>query len=190
MARIPYPDTSTGDLARVADEVRRTRGTLLNLFRALMHAPRLAEPWLALGTAMRYESTLDDRTRELVICQIAARTESAYEWYHHAPLALAAGVGEAQLSALPDPPPGAFDETETELVSFVDRVFAGTVSDDDFAAQVARRGTEEATEVSATAAFYVAVARFLAAMGVEVESAQDARDIPPLPIQTRKRNQT
>lgn len=185
MARIPYPDTSTGDLARVADEVRRTRGTLLNLFRALMHAPRLAEPWLALGTAMRYESTLDDRTRELVICQIAARTSSPYEWHHHAPLALAAGVEEVQLSALPDPPPGVFGEEETELVAFVDRVFAGTVDDDAFAVLVARRGTEQATEVSATAAFYVAVARFLAAMGVEVESAADTRHVPPLPTQTR-----
>lgn len=188
MARIPYPDTSTGDLARLTDEVRRTRGMVLNLFRALMHAPRLAEPWLALGTAMRYESTLDDRTRELVICQIAARTESAYEWHHHAPLALAAGVDEDQLSALPDPSPGTFDEVETELVAFVDRVLTGTVDDDAFAALVARRGTEQATEVSATAAFYVAIARFLAAMGVEVESAQDAQGIPPLPTQTR--NQT
>lgn len=171
MARIPYADTSTGDLARLADEVRRTRGgQLLNLFRALMHAPTLAEPWLALGTAMRYQSTLDDRTRELVICQIAARTESAYEWHHHAPLALAAGVREDQLAALPEPAPGTFDEAESELVAFVSHVFSGTVADDDFGSMVARHGTERTTEIVATSAFYVAVARFLAAMAVEIET--------------------
>lgn len=175
MARIPYPDTSTGDLAGLADEVRNRRGgKLLNLFRALMHAPTLARPWFALGTAMRYESTLDDRTRELVICQIAARTGSAYEWHHHAPLALAAGVQQDQLAALPEPAAGTFDEPEQALIGFVDHVFAGAVADDEFSAMAARHGTEQTTEIVATAAFYIAIARFLAAMDVEIETLADA----------------
>lgn len=170
MARIPYPDTSQGELARLADEVRRTRGgQLLNLFRALMHAPAVAEPWLALGTAMRYGTTLDDRTRELLICQVAARTSSAYEWHHHAPRAGAAGVRDDQLAALPEPAPGTFDTADEQLLALVDGVLAGTVTDDQLAAMVDDRGSEQTTEIVATAAWYVAVARFLGAMGVEIE---------------------
>lgn len=169
MARIPYPDTSSAELAELAEEVRRTRGQLLNLFRALMHAPAIAEPWVALGTAVRYGSGLDDRTRELAICQVAARTGCPYEWHHHAPLAAAAGVSQDQLGTLPDPPNGTFDLADEQLLRYADLVIAGSVDDQTFDAMVTQHGERRTTEITATIAFYISVSRFLSAMGVEIE---------------------
>lgn len=169
MTRLPYLDESDAEVAPLVAEVVRTRGRMLNLFRAMLRSPAIAGPWIDLGTAVRYGSGLDDRTRELVICQVAARTGSAYEWHHHAHLASAAGVTAEQLDALPDPPPGRFDEDEAQLLAYVDRVIAGTVDDPVFEAMVERRGATATTEITATASFYVGVSRFLAAMGVEID---------------------
>ena len=172
MARIPYPDTTTPDLAPLAEEVRRTRGRLLNLFRALMHSPSIAEPWIHLGTAVRYGSGLGDRTRELVICQVAARTGSTYEWHHHSGAAAAAGVTAEQLDAVPDPPSGTFDAVEEQLLRYTDKVIAGSVDDETFHAMVDVHGERATTEITATVAFYIGVSRFLAAMDVEIENTE------------------
>lgn len=170
MARIPYPDIDDDDRARITEEVLRTRGQLLNLFRALLHAPAVAEPWLNLGTAMRFGTGVSDRARELAICQVARRTDSAYEWHHHAHLAAQAGVPADHLASLPDwDASGLFDDQDSELLAYVDDVIAGEVDDQGFARIVERYGTEQAVELTATASFYVAVSRFLSAMNVEVE---------------------
>jgi alkylhydroperoxidase family enzyme len=169
LARLPYPDESSPDVAPLVDEVVRTRGKMLNLFRAMLHSPAIAGPWIDLGTAVRYGSGLDDRTRELVICQVAARTGSSYEWHHHAPVASAAGVSEEQLEALPDPPIGLFSSEEEMLLGYVDHVLDGAVDDDAFNTLVQLRGARGAAEITATACFYIGVSRFLSAMGVQVE---------------------
>lgn len=154
----------------------RTRGRLLNLFRAMLHAPAVAEPWVHLGSALRYGTGLDDRTRELAITQVAARTGSVYEWHHHAPLAAAAGVGRAQLAALPDWDGDALvDPADRQLLDYVDRVLDGRVDDDTFGRVVERFGTRGAVELTATVAFYLCVSRFLSALDVEPEGERAGR---------------
>jgi alkylhydroperoxidase family enzyme len=173
VARLPYADPLSGEGARILEEVERTRGQVLNLFRAMLHAPAVAGPWVELGTALRYRTSLADRTRELAIAQVAARTASPYEWHHHAPLAAAAGVGEALLSALPDWSSEVTDDQgDRELLTYIDQVLDGAVEDASYAAVEKRFGRQEAVEITATAAFYLCIARFLSALDIDIEAPE------------------
>jgi alkylhydroperoxidase family enzyme len=170
MSRLPFPAIDNGPARAVAARCRAARhGRLINLHRMLLHAPEVAAGWLELGTAVRYRSTLRDHIRELVICQVARRTGSAYEWAHHAPLGERAGVALAQLEALPDWTTAGFGEEEEAVLAYTDAVLDGRV-DDALMARVRRWHDErQVIELTVTATTYLATARFLAALGIDDE---------------------
>ncbi|HEX2176615.1 MAG TPA: carboxymuconolactone decarboxylase family protein [Nocardioidaceae bacterium] len=80
----------------VADD----RGRLQGPFNALLHTPGIGAAVERLGAVLRFDGTLDDRTRELVICAVAAHWGSDYEWYAHSRMARASGVSAAELESL------------------------------------------------------------------------------------------
>lgn len=99
----PNPTTTTTTeedqaiIARIA--ARRAPRPLQPLDLALLHAPPVADGWNSFLGAIRTRTTqLDAAVRELVICRVAVCNRAWYEWGHHAPLALAAGVSEAALA--------------------------------------------------------------------------------------------
>ena len=49
---------------------------------------------------MRYDTGLDDRSREIAILVVAAHWRSDFEWYAHEAVGRAAGLGDAELAAL------------------------------------------------------------------------------------------
>ncbi|HEV7652716.1 MAG TPA: carboxymuconolactone decarboxylase family protein [Actinophytocola sp.] len=174
MARIPYPDPA-GDpelLAAALAVGRARKGKLPNLYRMLLHEPSLATTWLELGNRLRYRGRLDDRTRELVVCRVGARTGSVYELHHHGPLALAAGVDQDQLDALahPEPSRDLFTDRDQTLIHYADAVLAAAVTDRDTAAVRRWLTDAELIELTGLVGYYLAVSRFLAAMAVEVET--------------------
>jgi alkylhydroperoxidase family enzyme len=117
VARIEYPDVEDSPLVqRIIEE----RGSLLNLYRMLLHHPGIAEGWLRLGTAVSEELSLDHRTRELVICAVAAKLGADYEWHHHAPAARVRGLSDEQLEALQAGVLDPFDEHDRAVLAAVD----------------------------------------------------------------------
>jgi alkylhydroperoxidase family enzyme len=172
MARIPYPDPGGApEIRAAAATVSRARqGALPNLYKMLLHEPSLATTWLELGSRLRHHGRLDDRTRELVICRVGARTGSIYELHHHEPLALAAGVTTTQLDALTDADLTPFDERDQTLLRYTDAMLAAAVSDHHTEAVLRWLTTAELVELTALAGYYLAVSRFLAALSVDVEA--------------------
>jgi len=81
-------------------------GCLEGPFNAFLFQPRLGSALQALGTAVRYETGLDDRCREIAILAVAAHWRSAFEWYAHEAVARAAGLTDADLAAILDNQPG------------------------------------------------------------------------------------
>jgi len=174
MPRIPYPDLSADPAARKASEsVCQARdGEVLNLYRMLLHEPPLATSWSQLGSQLRYRGLLDDRTRELVICRVATRTNSAYELHHHGKLALRTGVTREQIEALDAPSVSdAFDLRDRRLLAFADAVLAARVDADHVRDALEHVGQAELVELAALVAYYLAVSRFLCVFDVEIERA-------------------
>jgi len=100
MARFPYADLTDGSLLPLAEQVRAARGSVLTLYRMLLHSPPVAMGWLSLLSAVRNESTLRGDLRELLIMQIASLNGASYEWAQHYDLARREGLTERQLERI------------------------------------------------------------------------------------------
>ena len=83
-------------LFRLADAGGRLEGP----FNAFLLQPRLGSALQALGASVRYDTGLDDRSREIAILVVAAHWRSDFEWYAHEAVGRAAGLGNADLAAL------------------------------------------------------------------------------------------
>ena len=85
-------------LFRLADSEGRLEGP----FNAFLLQPRLGSALQALGSAVRYDTGLDDRCREIAILIVAAHWESEFEWYAHEAVGRSVGLGDADLAAVRD----------------------------------------------------------------------------------------
>ena len=52
-------------------------------YEVMLHSPGIAQPMAELGGKIRYESTLSDHDRELVIVTAAVAHGCAFEWDSH-----------------------------------------------------------------------------------------------------------
>ena len=79
----------------------RRRGLLLNLYRMLLHSPTVAEKWFEQNNAIRWETQLDGKIREIAIIRVGALNRAQYVLKAHVPkMALDEGVTLAQCEAL------------------------------------------------------------------------------------------
>jgi len=111
--------------------------------------------------------------RELLILRGAQVCGSRYEWAHHVPMALAAGVPQAQVDALNDEwrNSALFSAPEKAVLRLADEVTRGPGASAECIAALGQQGFSdtEITELTLTASFYVCVSRFLHSMDVPLE---------------------
>ncbi len=103
MGRLPtlLPQDMNAAQAEVYNSMKAgIRGMSGGPFAALLHSPTLTSRVEQLGVYVRFECTVPERQREMVICIVSAHWSADYEWYTHAPLALKAGVPEATLARI------------------------------------------------------------------------------------------
>ena len=102
----------------------------LNIFRVLLHHPRLARVINDLLIEMIFRGELDARLRELVIMRVAWQTDSVYEWTQHWGIASQFGVTEDDLVGVRDwEHHEAFGEVERAVLAATDDALAdGVVS--------------------------------------------------------------
>jgi 4-carboxymuconolactone decarboxylase len=99
--RLGPPATLDAAQREAADElIHGPRGGVYGPFRPLLHRPPLLRAVAKVGETLRYEGTLDAALREWTICVVARELSNVFEWDMHLPLAAAAGVPAAALSAL------------------------------------------------------------------------------------------
>src|SRR5262249_18423123 len=77
------------------------RGTVINVYKLLLHTPAIAEVWLDLINAVRWKVGLDGRLREIVIIRVGYLNRCSYVVKQHVPLlALPEGLTQAECDAL------------------------------------------------------------------------------------------
>jgi alkylhydroperoxidase family enzyme len=105
MARVPLIDAEDSPaLKDLTDRIRAARrGRVINVYRLLLHSPPLAETWFEHNNAVRWDTGLDGRLREMVIIRIGYLARARYVVGQHVPkLALAEGLSLAECDALKD----------------------------------------------------------------------------------------
>jgi 4-carboxymuconolactone decarboxylase len=114
-------------------------GGLEGPFNAFLLQPRLGQAVQALGAAVRYDTTLSDRAREVAILVVAAGWDSAFEWYAHEALGRHAGLTDDELDAVRS---GRLDELPTEYEREVASVTRLLVTQGDLGEEHYRRAVD------------------------------------------------
>jgi 4-carboxymuconolactone decarboxylase len=172
MARIPYIEEATTSVdPALIDVIKGTRGRLINIYKLLLHTPKLASTWLAHVNATR-ETKLNGRMRELAIMRMAYNASYEYALRQHIPvLAAREGVTESECAALKNwRDSNLFDQRERAGLSYVDAMQQGpVVSDAVFEEMRKYFDVQETVELTVIVGTYIMHHRVFTALGVDPE---------------------
>lgn len=175
MPRVPLVGDDTDDerVAAVFAKGHDLSGRSPTLYRMLANSPELLDAWIAFAWPLRNESRTPRALRELVILRVAHLDGAEYERQQHEPMAVAAGITDAQIGALGDwraAPDGTFDDTERAVLALADEIAAGgDVDDRTWAAVADRFDARGCVELVLTASFYSCVSRVLKTLRVPLD---------------------
>ena len=145
------------------DRVVESRGRMIRPFEVLLHSPHLARHVADLGAKIRFDSSLSDHDRELVIIAAARIHGCTFEWDFHLPLARASGVREEVIEHLLEGS-GYLTDTESLFIRFVRELCASnTVSTEIFDQAKSQLGESGVVELSATIGYYTMLAMVMGA---------------------------
>jgi len=154
-------EDASPDQLETFDHIAASRGTMIRPFAAMLHRPEIARATADLGAVIRYQSTLTDHDRELVICVTAIERDCVFEWHSHSPIARSAGVSDTTLGSVRDQDE-IDDEDDAALVEFVRELTrSGGVSDSIFEQLRARLGDAGVVELAAIIGYYTMMALFM-----------------------------
>jgi len=105
MARVSYiEEKDHPELAELIGKVRTgRRGTLINVYKLLLHTPDIAATWLELIGKLRFATALDGRLREIAIIRVGYLNRTDYVVKQHVPeLSAPEGLSQAECDALAD----------------------------------------------------------------------------------------
>ena len=178
MPRIPMVPEAPEDpqLAEMFSEVKQRWPHVPNLYRMLGNAPEMLRAWLDMAWPLRLNASTSRRTRELMILYGARLSQTAFEWAHHVPLALDAGVTQSEIDALHRGrvPDTVSDAEQAALILAKEITVGPEASAESIDALKPHYTDAEIVELVLTASFYVCVGRTLKSLDVPLEERFDA----------------
>lgn len=148
------------------------RGRLINVYKLLLHNPAIAEAWFALNNAVRWQTALDGRLRELLIIRIGYLCDAPYIIRQHVPaLAQAEGITPEACEALRNwPESELFDPRERIALEYTDALTRFTRASDPLLAGMKAFFTErQIVEVTVLIGAYNMHARVLNGLDLDLE---------------------
>jgi alkylhydroperoxidase family enzyme len=153
-------------------------GQTINSLSVLARHPALAEAYLRFSLYLRFEATLSDRVRELLILRTAWIRGGRYELARHGRIARGIGFTVDELGRIPAgaAAPG-WDPIEATLLRAVEELCQHfRVSDGTWAALATHFSEQQLMDIVVTVGAYDMMAMAFNSFGVEPEP-----DLPPFP---------
>jgi alkylhydroperoxidase family enzyme len=174
MARVSYIEQKDHpELAELIGKVRAgRRGTLINVYKLLLHTPALAACWLDLISTARFKTELDGRLREIVIVRIGYLNRTDYVVKQHVPvLSVPEGLSKAESDALTDwRSSGFFSARERAALDYADAMTRDiAVPDAVFDALRAHFSDRQIVELSVLIGIYNMHTRVFTALRIDPE---------------------
>ncbi|MDR6974214.1 alkylhydroperoxidase family enzyme [Streptomyces sp. 3330] len=162
-----YPDLSA--LTAELREAVTARGSL-NVFRMIMHSPRLAPGLLETADAILQRNSLPDGLRELAVVRVGRVYGAAYEVHHHEHIGRLVGLGRAAIAAAATGSAEGLSPQEAAVLRCTDRLLARhTLSDAERAEVLQFLTVGQLSDLVITVGFYQLVSTFLNTFGVTTE---------------------
>lgn len=148
--------------ARPAVPAVDASGSLQGPFGAMLLNPALGGPLQEVGHALRASTQLSARIRETTVLAVAAHHDCAFERYAHEPLAVQAGLTQAEVAAIRRGEFEPEDPTERIAAEIVARLLAGEpVADELYARAVGSCGPRWVFELTTLVGYYTTLAMLL-----------------------------
>jgi len=145
-------------------------GSMVGPFGLMLRAPHLGGPLQELGAAVRFETSLTDRAREVAILTVAAVTGSDYETYAHERVGATVGLSEAELHGIRSGEfahrPGV-DPVEAMACAVARRLAERrSLDDSDYRAAVGVLGEQQLLELVVLVGYYTMLEQLMSVFGV------------------------
>ena len=144
---------------------------VINVFATMVRHPKLFKRWAVFASHVMFKSTLDARTREILILRIAHLCRSDYEWGQHVSLGRDAGLSMEEIERIrqgADAPGWA--QEDIDLLRAVDELHGDSCLSDETWSRLARRySEEEMLDVIFTVGNYNLLAMALNSCGVPLD---------------------
>ena len=180
--RLPEVDREelVGRSQQIFDEIVASRGFVRGPFAALMHSPEVAGRAANLGAYLRFETSLDPKTLQIVTLAVAREWDCQYEWTAHEPQAREALVPEDVITAIKERrAPEGLSEDEALLVRYVHELLRDhRVAPETFDRIQSKFSSLELTDLTTTIGYYSMLA--CALIAYEVQPAEGV--VPLLPL--------
>ena len=143
-------------LFRLVDD----EGGLEGPFNAFLLQPKLGFALQAVGAAVRYETSLSDRAREIAILVVAADSDCVFERRAHEAVGRHVGLTDDELDALRTQRLDVFDDETERVVAATTHALAvrGDLEDEEYRAAADALGEAGVFELLTLAGYYLALA--------------------------------
>ncbi|HEY7163298.1 MAG TPA: carboxymuconolactone decarboxylase family protein [Candidatus Binatia bacterium] len=174
MARVRLIDENENpELRALIGKIKGARGgRLINIYRLMLHSPKLAEAWFELNQAVRYGTEIDGQSRELAVIRVAILNNVEYVVRAHGPAyALKEGLTAEQVTAVADwHRSNLFSEKQRALLAYVDAITQDIDVPDNVFAEIRKHHSErQVVELTMLISAYNMLTRFLKALRVDPE---------------------
>ena len=135
---------------KVHDEiVTGPRGRVVGPLRIWLNNPKLAKVAQQVGAYARYGTSLDNSLSELAIITTGRVWSSKFEWEHHAPLAIKAGINEEYVNTIAQAKRPIFDNQIEQIVFdfAAESNILKNVKDDTFAIAIEKLGQTRVIDI-------------------------------------------
>lgn len=141
---------------RLLDDEGRLEGP----FNAFLLQPELGSALQALGSAVRYGTSLEDRAREIAILVVAAVWQCDFEVYAHEAVGRSVGLTDAELTGLRSATYDVLAAPDERALARTVHTLAtrGDLDDEEYAAAVAMLGLPQLFEVLTLVGYYATLA--------------------------------
>lgn len=173
-------DPETHELLSKFSRLRGDDVEVLNVFGTIANHPTLMRKWLVFATYALTKSTLDPRTRELVVLRVGWQCNAPYEWGQHVVVGRAIGLTDADIARVGEGPDAdGWTDLEAAALRAVDELHdRSTISDATWAALRPHLTDEQILDFVFLVGQYHLVSFALNACGVVRDDGVDDTTLP------------
>ena len=173
-------DAETHELLSKLSRLRGDDAEVLNVFGTIANHPTLLRNWLVFATYALTKSTLDPRTRELVVLRVGWQCASPYEWGQHVVVGRAVGLTDTDIARVAEGPDvDGWTAAEAAALRATDELHdRSTVSDATWSTLATQFTTQQILDLVFLVGQYHLVSFALNACGVVRDDGVDSPAIP------------
>jgi alkylhydroperoxidase family enzyme len=162
MARVPVlksPADLTGEARRIAEKIVESRKSLDGPFSVWMHAPEWAERVAHLGTLVRWQGTLELRTRTLAALVVGRHFQAQYVWGIQGVIGAERGIPRSTIDAIRDNRSDGVPAEDLQIIEFTRQLLRKNRVDEPLArAVLARLGADQYVQLTTCIGYYAMLA--------------------------------